>query len=270
MLVIGHRGWPRKYPENTLAGFQAAIELGVDFVELDVHLSKDSHIVVIHDEDVKRTTDGKGSVRQMTLSQIKKLDAGGWYSERFKGERIPTLEEALEVASGKAGLAVEVKHPNETSRALDEKLIPLVKSYPGNVIVISFDIDYLKNFKRKAPHIKAGFLCLAAEEMIDLAADAGCEAIHPHRRGLDGNFSQLARARGLAINTWTAFDKRDCKAMLKLDVDGIAADCPDVLLELLGRRKPSSRGRRLVSSVKSRTRSGARRLRARIRRKKRK
>ncbi len=270
MLVIGHRGWPRRYPENTLAGFRAAVELGVDLIELDVHLSKDSHIVVIHDEDVKRTTDRQGSVRQMTLSQIKKLDAGSRYAEKFKGERVPTLEEVLEVASGKAGLAVEVKHPNETSRALDKKLIPLLEGFPGNVIVISFELDYLKAFKREAPHIKAGFLCMAMEEMVDLAVEASCEAIHPSRRGLDGNFTKAARQHGLAINTWTAFDKRDCKAMLKLDVDGIAADCPDVLLELLGRRKPRSRRRRLVSSVKSRTRSGASRLRARIKRKKRK
>lgn len=267
MLVIGHRGWPKRYPENTLVGFQAAIDLGVDFIELDVHLSKDSHIVVMHDEDVSRTTDGRGSIRQMTLSQIKELDAGSWHSPKFKGERVPTLEEALELASGKVGLALEVKHPGETCQGLDRKLIRLLQDFPGDLIVISFDLDYLKEFKRKAAHIQAGFLCMAVEEMVELAAEARCDAIHPSWRGLDGSFTRAARHKGLAINTWTALHKRDCRAMLKLDVDGIAADCPDVLLKLLGRGGRPSRRRRLLSSVKSRTRTGARRLRARIRKK---
>ncbi|HUW56283.1 MAG TPA: glycerophosphodiester phosphodiesterase family protein, partial [Planctomycetota bacterium] len=83
MIVVGHRGWSQKYPENTLASFRGALDLGVDAIELDVHVTADDHVVVIHDEDVERTTDGKGPVREMTLAEVKTLDAGGWFDAKF-------------------------------------------------------------------------------------------------------------------------------------------------------------------------------------------
>ena len=92
-LVVGHRGWLARYPENTLVGFEAAIGRGVDFLELDIHLSSDGHIVVIHDEDPHRTTGVRGSVKRMTLKRIRQLDAGRWFDTKFTGRRIPTLEE---------------------------------------------------------------------------------------------------------------------------------------------------------------------------------
>ncbi len=238
MLVIGHRGWPQEFPENTLVGLQAAIDLGVDMVEVDVHLSKDGHIVAMHDENVKRTTDGRGSIRKMTLSRIRKLDAGSWHSHKFKGQRVPTLEEVLSLVSSRAGLAVEVKYPDERTEALDEKLIPMLAGFPGQLLVLSFDPDYLKAFKRKAPHLKTGFLCQARDKMLEVAVQANCDGIHPHWRRLNGDMTTAAHQEGLTITTWTAKDRKDCEAMLRLDVDGIATDCPDVLLNLLSRGNP--------------------------------
>ena len=97
MQVFAHRGYSAKYPENTMAAFKAALKFNVDGIELDVHETKDGALVVIHDEKVNRTTNGKGYVKDYTLKQIKELDAGSWFNKNFKGEKIPTLKEVLQL-----------------------------------------------------------------------------------------------------------------------------------------------------------------------------
>lgn len=233
ILVVGHRGWLARFPENTLVGFKAAIELGVDFIELDVHLTLDGHLVVIHDEDAYRTTGVRGSVRRMTLKSVRELDAGRWFGERFAGQRIPTLEEVMTLAEGRVGLAVEVKPPGRTARALDEKLIPLVKGFNGPVVVHSFDADYIADFKRKAPGIRTGYLCAATGKAVKRTRLAGVDAIHPAWRTLTTRLAKQAREAGLGIMIWAARTRRDCLHMLKKDCDAIGADCPDVLIEVL-------------------------------------
>src|SRR5919206_925556 len=105
-LLGGHRGNAAECPENTLASFRSAIELGVDVIECDVHRAEDGGLAVIHDHLLDRTTDGSGLVRDQTMAELKRFDAGSWKDARFAGERIPSLEEVLEVARGKAGVAV--------------------------------------------------------------------------------------------------------------------------------------------------------------------
>lgn len=232
-LVVGHRGWLARYPENTLVGFEAAIELGVDFLELDIHLSSDGHIVVIHDEDPYRTTGVRGSVKRMTLKRIRQLDAGRWFDAKFTGQRIPALEEVLELADGRVGLAVEVKAPGRTADALDEKLIPLLEDFSGPVVVHSFDADYITDFKCKAPDIRTGYLCAATMNAVRQTQLAGAEAIHPAWRTLRKRLAQEARKAGLGIMIWTARTRRDCTHMVKKDCDAIGADCPDHLIDVL-------------------------------------
>ena len=236
ILVVGHRGWLARFPENTLVGFKAAIELGVDFVELDVHLTSDGHLVVIHDEDAHRTTGVRGSVRRMTLKRVRELDAGRRFDVKFAGQRIPTLEEVMVLAEGRVGLAVEVKPPGATARALDEKLIGLVKGFNGPVVVHSFDADYIADFKRRAPEIRTGYLCAATRKAVKWTQLAGVDAIHPAWRTLTTRLAREARKVGLDIMIWTARTRRDCLYMLKKDCDAIGADCPDVLIEVLTER----------------------------------
>src|SRR5271156_4282030 len=109
VLNIAHRGASGTFPENTLAAFRAAIDAGADMCELDVHLTRDGVVVVIHDEEVDRTTDGKGRVAEMTLAEIKRLDAGARYDRRFTGETIPTLEEVFDLVEGRCSLNIELK-----------------------------------------------------------------------------------------------------------------------------------------------------------------
>ena len=239
--VMGHRGWKARYPENTLVGFEAAVALGVDFLELDIHLTADGHLVVIHDEDVRRTTDGSGSVRLMTLDRVRRLDAGGWFDASFAGQRIPTLEEVMALADGRVGLAIEVKPPGDAAEPLDERLIPLVRAFAGPVIVHSFDADYVKGLKCKAPDVPAGRLCrLLTRKLIRETCQNGIEAIHPAWRTLTARLAREVRKHGLGVMIWSARSHRDCLHMVKKDCDVIGADCPDVLMEVLAERRNAS------------------------------
>ena len=108
-LLIGHRGYPARYPENTMASFRGAMEAGCDMIELDVTITKDRRIVVIHDDTLDRTTAGKGPVRERSFEEIRKLDAGGWFDPRFSAERVPELSEVLELTAGRCLLNIEIK-----------------------------------------------------------------------------------------------------------------------------------------------------------------
>src|SRR5512136_1133404 len=125
VLRVGHRGARGHAPENTLASFDLAVEMGVSAVETDLHLSKDGEVVLIHDHTVDRTTDGHGFVKDMTLRELKQLDAGSWYDARFAGEQIPTLSELLDWARGRVGVAIEIKNGPIYYAGIAEKVIRL-------------------------------------------------------------------------------------------------------------------------------------------------
>jgi len=238
MIVVAHRGWPQRFPENTLASFRAALALGVDAVELDVRLTKDGRLVVMHDADTKRTTGIGGRLSERTLDEVKRLDAGRWFGPEFAGERIPTLDEVMDLVAGKAALAIEVKPSGKRgAERVVEALAPLVGAYRGPVVVHSFDAGFLREFRRAAPATDTGLLCLASRVTIARATRIGCTAIHPAWRSVTPRRNVAIRAAGLRILVWTAHTEADCLAILDtLDADAIAADCPDVLLSILRER----------------------------------
>jgi glycerophosphoryl diester phosphodiesterase len=237
MIVMGHRGWSLAYPENTLAGFQAAIALEVDSIELDVHVSADDRVVVMHDADVKRTTGGTGKIREMTLDEIKRLDAGAWFGEEFRGAQVPTLEEVMDLAGGHAALAIEVKDPRETAATLNAAMVPLIRNYPHGVVVHSFDARYLRDFRREFPDVPAGYLCLASEGAVATAVEIGCPWIHASWQTVTEDLNRRMRDAGLSIMVWVARTEEDCREILdEMDVDAIGTDCPDVLIRLLKER----------------------------------
>ena len=118
VVNVAHRGASGNYPENTLIAFQKALEIGVDEIELDLHMTKDDHLIVMHDSTVDRTTNGTGAIAELTLTEIKALDAGSAFGEQFRGERVPTWEEALDLVQGKVRLNVHLKEGGESRRAL--------------------------------------------------------------------------------------------------------------------------------------------------------
>ena len=128
MQVFAHRGYSAKYPENTMAAFKAALKFNVDGIELDVHETKDGALVVIHDEKVNRTTNGKGYVKDYTLKQIKELDAGSWFNKNFKGEKIPTLKEVLQLVKPTGKIVnIELKSNIIPYDGMDLKVVELIR-----------------------------------------------------------------------------------------------------------------------------------------------
>jgi len=162
-ILIGHRGAASLAPENTLASFRKALENGAEMVELDVQRTKDGHLVVIHDDSVDRTTDGKGLVKDMTLGELKALDAGSWFSYEFKGEKIPTLEEVLDWSCGKIRLDLEVKNSKQYP-GIEKQIVELIegKKMEKDVIVTSFDPDCIKKMEKLSDEIGSGVLLTPA------------------------------------------------------------------------------------------------------------
>jgi glycerophosphoryl diester phosphodiesterase len=225
--VVGHRGCAGILPENTLAGFRHAIALGVDLVECDVHLTRDEQLVVIHDERVDRTTDGTGEVRRLSLAEVRALDAG-------RGERVPTLQEVLEVvARGGVGLLLELKGEGTAGPALAavraRGLLPAVT-------FTCFELGRLEEVRRLEPAARTGAIFpRGGPEVADLAASVGASGLGIQFRSLTPDILDRAHALGLEVRAWNPDEEEDLRAVLALGPDGISTNRPDRLLDLLGR-----------------------------------
>jgi glycerophosphoryl diester phosphodiesterase len=140
VLVIGHRGALGYAPENTMASFEKGLECGADLLEFDIRMSRDGALIVMHDASVSRTTDGHGRIEDMTLAEIKKLDAGSWFGSQYRGERVPTLIEVLDWAKGRVSLVIEIKRDPQSIPGIEQKLIEALndRSMIDEVIAISF------------------------------------------------------------------------------------------------------------------------------------
>lgn len=159
MITVAHRGASFFAPENTQSSFQKAFDLGADFLEFDIHLSKDGELIVIHDDKVDRTTNGVGYVKDFTLAELKELDAGGKFHSSFSGEQIITLNELLAEFYGKIGLLIEIKKP-AMYPGIEEKVVSLLKEYNGlnSIIVQSFDIESMRKMHLLLPELEIALL----------------------------------------------------------------------------------------------------------------
>jgi glycerophosphoryl diester phosphodiesterase len=234
-LNIAHRGASAAAPQNTLAAFRKAMELGAEGVELDVHLSADGHVVVIHDFAVDKTTDGTGRVADKTLAELKALDAGSKFSQQFAGERIPTLSEVFETLAGKLLVNVEFKSRGGGSGTLAAAVLEVVRKHGMEKCVLfsSFDPSALRAIKRLAPELPAGLL-YAPDLPIYLrrawlAPLFPHEARHPHFSMVTDSTMKWYRAHNLRVNVWTVDDPAEMKRLIALGVDGIITNKPDVL-----------------------------------------
>ena len=220
---IGHRGAAGYEPENTLRSFEKAIALGVDMIELDIHRTKDGRLVVIHDETVDRTTSGTGKVSDMTLAEILELDAG-------LGEKIPTLESAIDAVRGRVPLDIEVKDAglSEALGGLFAKKIS-AGAEAEDFIVSSFMPGELS--ERDYPSGVRRILLVDKEPLagIETAADLKCWGIGPRAETVDEDLLAKAHATGLKVVPWTADDAPLIKRLEKLGVDGIFSNFPDRL-----------------------------------------
>lgn len=223
IIVVGHRGAAGLEPENTLRSIKRAIDLGVDQVEVDARIAKDRRLVVIHDETVDRTTDGHGYVKDFTLSELRRLDAG-------KGEYVPTLEEVLRFTQGKVILQIELKVKEVT-----EPTVHLIESLEAekDVLITSFMHELLEKVHKLNPNLKTGALFSDVQgDVCQRSLDVHSEAIHVHYRNVNARLVQEAHRRGLKVAVWNPDDEEEMKRMMNLGVDSVGTNRPDILLNL--------------------------------------
>jgi glycerophosphoryl diester phosphodiesterase len=238
-LDIAHRGASAVAPANTLAAFERAVEFGADGIEFDVHLSAEGVPVVIHDFAVDATTDGSGRVAQMSLDQLKQLDAGAHFDPVYAGERIPTLEEVLQTFGDRLLLNVELKSVSLCDNGLEQAVLALVTRYKlgSRVLLSSFNPFSLRRVKQIAPHVRAGLLYAPDLPLFLsrawLAPLFPHEARHPEHTMVDARYMTRARRRGYQVNVWTVDAPDEMRRLIGLDVNGIITNVPDVLREIL-------------------------------------
>ena len=214
MQIIAHRGASFLEPENTLRAVGKAIKMGADLVEVDVRMSKDNELVIMHDPDVDRTTNGKGFVKDYTLQELKKLDAGN-------GESIPTLDEVISCVKCRIGLVIEIKEPGTEGKVLEK----INENNLENVILTSFYHKSIKNVRKINPSVDAGiiFSCQPVD-VNQMASGAGANVIFPGYKYLDEELIEQAHGNGISVYPWTVDDPDIFENLVEMGVDGIVTN----------------------------------------------
>lgn len=224
--IIGHRGGTAAYPENTLINFKKAVELGADGVEFDVQLTQDGEVVVIHDEQIDRTMTGSGLVKDYNLEELKKMSAGQTFNDQFKGEKIPTLREVLEVVKDLEVINIELKNYLPYPK-LEEKVIKLVDEFKirEKVIISSFNHYSLQKIQKLQPEIKTGALLMAKIiNPVDYAFKRAFDALHLHFLTAEQEVIDKAHFMGMKVNVYTVNNPQYFVELKARNVDGIITD----------------------------------------------
>lgn len=226
-LVIAHRGGSHLGPENRLETFKKALDLGVDGVELDIHLSADGHIMVTHDLTLKRCFDVEGKVNEMSREELQKIG-------------VPTLEDVIDLVDGRCLLFIEIKQPKDGTRhqGLEERLIELLqeRQLGDSVVIISFYRDSVEKVEQQAPHLETGLLLSRKlGNLSEHRKELGTDYVGPRYTLVSSEVVVEAHELGLKVSPWTVNGERDLARFLKLDLDAITTDDPDILLRLIGK-----------------------------------
>lgn len=231
-LIIAHRGASAHAPENTIAAFNMALDMGADGIELDVMLSQDQELVVIHDDTVDRTTNGSGRVKDFSYRMLKDLDAGKAFAERFSGEHVPNLKEVLEQLGGKFLINVELKNYASPMDDLTVKVIDLVESsnLVDSVILSSFNPLNLRRAFKRNPAIQRGLLTFPKAAGSLLRGPVGrlfpYNALHPYFSDVNKRMIDHMHRLGRQVNVWTVDDPVEIRLLTQLGVDMIICNDP--------------------------------------------
>ncbi|MBX9974554.1 glycerophosphodiester phosphodiesterase family protein [Cytobacillus firmus] len=232
---IAHRGATAYAPENTIAGFDLAVDMKADYIEIDVQRSKDGELVVIHDTSVDRTTDGTGKVGDLTFDYLRSLDAGSWKGEQFAGEPIPTFEEILDRYHGKVGILIELKAPElypgiekQVADALKER--NLDKPQNEKIIIQSFNFESMKTMDQLLPKVPIGVLTsnradTTAEALQGFSAYA--DWFNPSYGIVTEELVNHVHSLGMQIGSWTVRSQEAADFLFEMEVDAIITDYPD-------------------------------------------
>ncbi len=229
--IEAHRGGSANAPENTLAAFKHALALKAPWLELDIHPSRDGALMVMHDDTVDRTTNGSGAVSELNFDALRRLDAGAWFGPQFAGERIPRLEEVLELlVATDTRLNVEIK-PFPTQTTVPATLIALLRRFgkERQYVVSSFDLEALLQMRALAPETALALLG-DGREILAPALQHRLEWIHPQYQTLEEGIVAQAHAAGIYVNVWTIDNPATLESWRAMGVDKICTNCPAVML----------------------------------------
>lgn len=236
MLIIAHRGASGYAPENTLASIELALKQNCKAVEIDVQLTKDNYLVVCHDWTVDKISNGHGEIKDLTISEIKCLDAGSWFSKKFKGEKIPILEEVLEILPRKVLLNIELKKKACDTRALESKVVTVLKKYNriDTTLISSLNHITLKEIQGLDKRIKTG--AAIDGNFIDpvgylLRCNLRLNSYHPSIDYVSFEIIKQLHDHGIKVNCWTVNKKEEGKYLNTIGADGIMTNYPDIFID---------------------------------------
>lgn len=228
-----HRGFCSRYPENTLLAFEKALAEGVDGIENDVQLTKDGQIIIMHDESIDRTTNGKGWVKDYTLAELKELDASERFGSQFGVQRVPTLREYLELVKDEPIITnIEMKTGVFEYREMEQLLVDMIREYQmeEKVLITTFNHFTIMRMKKLAPELKYGFLAY------DWRLDAGeytqkngIPCYHPDYHNLTWEVVEDLHSHGIEVNPYTVDEPEDIRDMIAKGVNSVITNCPDVV-----------------------------------------
>lgn len=237
-LITAHRGFSGRFPENTLRAVKEALRIGVDGIEVDARTTRDGVVILMHDETVDRTTDGRGRVRELTWREIRQLDAGSWRGEEFRGEPVPRLEDVLSETAGRTVLHVEVKERGE-----EEAVLKVIRECGALdwVVVTSFHPEVIRNVYYLEPRVGRSLIVgwlRAGEDVkkglpIHWALECGANSLALYRGHVNEQIITYAHKRLLSVGAWTVNDVDEAAGLAMIGVDNITTDHPDIMLNYM-------------------------------------
>ena len=247
--IIAHKGASGIAPENTLASFQAALDIGVDIIELDVRQTKDEEIIVFHDQFLDRTTNGTGNVHEYNLEQLKQLDAGSWFSSKFSDQKIPTLKEVLDLVDGRCQVLIEIKHMDHPHyHDFADKLVDVIKLEDNGfdwVLIQSYEDKYLEEAQIYDDRIQINKMLIGEDSTPLLAfyietklklghgdSKGNLKTLNPEFKTLSPRRIFRMHSRGFKVFTYSVNTREDMIKMLNMGVDGIITDFPSELVKI--------------------------------------
>ena len=239
MWVVAHRGASGHAPENTMAAFRRAVEMGARFIETDLHLTRDARVVAIHDSTLDRTTNGHGLVDSMPLEEVRALDAGAWFtsplSESFAGERIPTLDEIVRFAK-ETDVIFYLEIKSDSTWGVEHAVVAALRDTgeAARALILSFDPATLISVNRLDQTMMTGYLCEhPSNDLVERTVRAGARQIAPRGDLVTPEMVKKAHQAGLQVVAWTINEPDQMRRLITAGVDGIMSDYPDRLVSVL-------------------------------------
>lgn len=239
LKIIAHRGFNIDYPENTLLAYKAALNASVDMLEIDVHLTKDQELVVIHDDKIDRTSNGSGYVKDYTLDELKSYDFGSWKDNTFQGTRIMNFGEVVKLVQAyDITLLIEIKKPNQYPN-IEEILLRELKEYrlyPERVIIQSFDEKSMQKIAEITQEYELGLLLSKKKYLMRMPnfnkIAKYCQYVNPNYQLVNRKFVERAHLHGLQVMPYTVNDIHEIQKLINIGVDGIITDGPNYYFDL--------------------------------------